>query len=281
VGEFDLHLSAGRIHARSYGPDDGELVLCVHGLSANHHGFDAIAPAIAALGRRVVAVDLRGRGASETTAPGTYGLQTHTTDVLEAASALEAERFDFIGWSMGALIGLAAVRRAPDRIRTLGLIDAVGPMDEAAVEQVIAGLERLDAVVPTVEAYVEAMRAADFATPWGPLWEAYFAYELGPAPDGGLTPRTSKTACLEDIQKFQSLEFEPLWSAVAMPVTLVRCTVALGGGDVVPAATRDAFRAAVPRAEVVEVDRNHYGVIDAPETIAALQRLVDSREAPA
>jgi hypothetical protein len=57
---------------------------------------------------------------------------------------------------------------------------------------------------------------------------------------------------------------------MTMPALLVRCTVPLGGGLLIPEAERDAFLATAPRAELVEVARNHYGVMDAPETAAAI-----------
>ena len=114
--EFDLDLASGRVHAQRFGEPDAPLVLAVHGLSANMHGFDYLAPLLVADGeRQVVAVDLRGRGGSESTAPGTYGLESHARDMFEVATLLGHDRFDWVGWSLGALIGIrrgAAVNRS-------------------------------------------------------------------------------------------------------------------------------------------------------------------------
>src|SRR5512141_2192461 len=107
--EFDLDLASGRLHAQRFGEPDAPLVLAVHGLSANMHGFDYLAPLLVADGeRQVVAVDLRGRGGSESTAQGTDGLESHARDMFEAATVLGEEQFDWIGWSLGALIGIVA-----------------------------------------------------------------------------------------------------------------------------------------------------------------------------
>ena len=81
-------------------------------------------------GRQVVAVDLRGRGGSESTAPGSYGLQSHARDMFELATLLGHDRFDWVGWSLGALIGIAAAQMEPGRIRRLGMIDHAGRSDE-------------------------------------------------------------------------------------------------------------------------------------------------------
>ena len=34
---------------------------------------------------------------------------------------------------------------------------------------------------------------------WSPFWETYYRYELMPAEGGGVTPRTDRTAVLEDV----------------------------------------------------------------------------------
>ncbi len=103
---IELDLSSGRIRAHRFGPDDGKLTLCVHGLSANSRSYDYLGPELAAHGRSVVAIDLRGRGWSAITGLGTYGWSNHARDVLAVATALGAERFEYVGHSMGAFIGL-------------------------------------------------------------------------------------------------------------------------------------------------------------------------------
>jgi len=103
--EFDLKLASGTVHAHRWGSPDAPLALCVHGLSANAHAFDYLAERIAGSSRQMVAFDLRGRGRSEITPPGSYGLTAHAQDALEAATVLGADRFDYVGWSLGALIG--------------------------------------------------------------------------------------------------------------------------------------------------------------------------------
>jgi pimeloyl-ACP methyl ester carboxylesterase len=48
-------------------------VVCVPGLSANLCGFDRLAERLAGEALQLVAIDLRGRGRSEVTGPGSYG----------------------------------------------------------------------------------------------------------------------------------------------------------------------------------------------------------------
>ena len=132
--DFDLSLPAGRIRARRWGPDDAPLLLCVHGLSANLTAFTHLAEQLAGENRQVVAFDLRGCGRSEVTAPGSYGMDSHVTDVLGVADALGADEFDIAGWSLGALIamhvalhaGAQAAQRRPDRTCRAGAVRRTG-----------------------------------------------------------------------------------------------------------------------------------------------------------
>jgi len=105
--DVDVQLPSGRIRARRWGADGAPLLLCVHGLSANLCSFTDLAQRLAGNDRQVVAIDLRGRGRSEVTPPGTYGLENHARDVLGVATALRAAEFDLVGWSLGALIVVA------------------------------------------------------------------------------------------------------------------------------------------------------------------------------
>ncbi|MGH3534960.1 MAG: alpha/beta fold hydrolase, partial [Pseudonocardiaceae bacterium] len=99
--EFDLQLSSGRVHAARSG-GHGPLVVCFPGLSANLRSFDFIGGALAEAGFRVVMVDPRGRGRSESTPLGTYGWPAHAADVAEVADRLGAGSIHLLGWSMGA-----------------------------------------------------------------------------------------------------------------------------------------------------------------------------------
>jgi pimeloyl-ACP methyl ester carboxylesterase len=243
-------------------------VLCVHGLSANLHGFDFLAERIAGPERQVVAIDLRGRGRSEITPPGTYGLTAHAEDVLEAATVLGADRFDYVGWSLGALIGITTASAAAERMRTLTLVDHCGYEEPAANEAVRKGLDRLDAVVDRPEDYVDRIRDAGFIDPWSEYWTRIYTYELTPLGDR-FTPRTDKAACLEDLDWPERAEVRDHWPKITMPALLVRAAVPLNGADVVSVADRDALRATAADLRVVELPSNHFGVMTHSGTAAA------------
>ncbi|MCW3065613.1 MAG: alpha/beta hydrolase fold protein [Solirubrobacterales bacterium] len=269
--ELDLRLASGRVRAQRSGAADAPLVLAVHGLSANLHAFDFLAARLlAGRERQLVALDLRGRGASDVTPPGTYGLEAHARDVLEAATLLGAERFDWIGWSMGALIGILAANAAPERVRSLGLIDHAGAMDPAAVDAVLAGLNRLDFEAADAGAYVDRIRPLSPISPFTEFWETYYAYEFG---------RTSKTACREDFDDVEHHDWPALWPALTMPTTLVRCTVPLNGGFVVPKRVASALHETAPGVTVTEIRADHFTVMTDANAAAALGAGLDQARA--
>jgi pimeloyl-ACP methyl ester carboxylesterase len=270
--EFDIPLFSAMLHAARWGAPTAPLTLCVHGVSANLHAFDFLAERLAGPDRQVVAIDLRGRGHSDITPPGTYGLAAHAEDVMEAATALGADRFDYVGWSLGALIGITAAGVAAERLRTLTLIDHCGGEDPAAYAAVRQGLDRLDAVVDRPEDYVGRIRDAGRVTPWNEYWTRFYTYELGPLGER-FTPRTDKAACLEDLD-FDRDRVRNNWPKITMPALLIRATVPFGGADVVSVADRDALRATASGLRVTEVASNHIGVMTDPSTATAIAGLL-------
>ena len=244
-------------------------MLCVPGLSANSRSFDYLAAELAAAGHRVVAVDLRGRGLSSVTGPGTYGWNNHAKDLLDAATALGAERFSLAGHSMGAFVGMVVARRAPQRVRRLALIDAAGIPEAASVQPILTAVQRLGAVYPSVDEYLARVRSIG-TVPWDEVWERHYRYDLVPTP-GGVRSRTDRGAVFEDMAYGATQHPPDLWGTLAMRTLLLRAAVPLGAGFIVSAGDRDRFLATVGGSTAVDVDANHYGIINHPTTAVAIR----------
>lgn len=268
---IDLALASGRIRGRRWGSEGGRLTLLVHGLSANSRSFDAIAPELAKDGRSVVAIDLRGRGHSDVTGPGTYGWPAHAADVLAVATALGAETFDYVGHSMGAFIGMQVARTAPERVERLVLIDAVGVPEPASLVPIAAALARLGTVHRDADAYVAKVRDVGTIAPWGPVWEAHYRYDLVDVADG-VTPRTSRAAVDEDLAYGGKQTPSEAWRHLVMPTLLLRASNPLGEGFIVRESDRDAFLLTAPRAISRDVAANHYGIMTHPHTVQSIRR---------
>ena len=63
-GQF-IKLSDGYVHYELSGPDDGPVVILIHGFSAHYFVWDDTHPALTKAGFRVLRYDLYGRGFSD------------------------------------------------------------------------------------------------------------------------------------------------------------------------------------------------------------------------
>ena len=111
-------------------------VVCVHGLSRQGRDFDVLAQALVERSGgalRVVCPDVVGRGQSDYLAdPQGYQLPTYVADMLELLAHLRPATLDWVGTSMGGLIGMLLCAYAPTvgvQVRRLVLND-VGPVIE-------------------------------------------------------------------------------------------------------------------------------------------------------
>ena len=102
------------------------VLVCAHGLARQGRDFDTLARVLCA-DHRVVCPDVVGRGQSDFLAdPAGYQIPAYVADMVTLLARLDAESLDWLGTSMGGLIGLglSALPRSP--VRRLVLND-VGP----------------------------------------------------------------------------------------------------------------------------------------------------------
>jgi pimeloyl-ACP methyl ester carboxylesterase len=152
------------LYARDYPPllpETGLPVICLHGLTRNSRDFETVAPRIAALGRRVVAPDMRGRGKSANDPdPAHYVPAVYAQDVLKLMDALAIRRAVFIGTSMGGLITMVLATMAPDRIAASVLNDVGPKLNPAGLARIATYVGRTQPA-SSWEAAAEAVRAVN------------------------------------------------------------------------------------------------------------------------
>ena len=130
------------LFARDYPGSAGPArcpVICLHGLTRNSLDFEDLAPWIASQGRRVIAMDIRGRGESARDPnPDNYNPKVYARDVLDFMAALGIARAVFIGTSMGGIITMVI---AGKRLKAIAgaVLNDVGPKIAEAGLQRIAG----------------------------------------------------------------------------------------------------------------------------------------------
>lgn len=128
------------LFARDYPAAHGAArlpVICIHGLTRNARDFEELAPWLANSGRRVLAVDVRGRGQSGRSAdPMRYQLPVYAGDMLAMLDALGIARAHFIGTSMGGLITMMLAARRRSAIAS-AILNDVGPeVDPAGIARI-------------------------------------------------------------------------------------------------------------------------------------------------
>ena len=141
---------------RPAGGGTGRTVLCVHGLTRNGHDFDPLAERLAARGLRVVCPDMAGRGDSDRLPEGSmYEVRRYVADCVTLIARLGVERVDWVGTSMGGLVGMVLASLPGHPVARL-LVNDIGPAIEPA------GLERIRGYVGRTTAF-ESFEAAEAA----------------------------------------------------------------------------------------------------------------------
>ena len=276
--DADIALASGRLRVRRWGAADAPAVVCVPGIAANLCGFDRLAEQLAGDALQLVAIDLRGRGRSEVTGPGSYGWRHHARDVLGVADAVGAPSFAIIGQSSGAAIAMTCAQLEPSRVGRLVLVDLAGSPDQRAGVPVVASVSRLGAVYPSAQAAIAPIKQIGIVPEWDEYWDRYFTYELRDV-DGGVTASSDRGAVLEDLGYGNAMYWScpdapihALWTAITMPALVLRARQEIlpGFGFILPTAEAERFAAAVLSARLAEIDANHFTITTHDDSIAAI-----------
>ena len=178
------------LFARDYAPGPGVArppVIAIHGLTRNSADFEAIAPLLAQSGRRVLAVDVRGRGLSDRAPdPMTYMPDVYARDVLALMEQAGIDRAVFVGTSMGGLITMALTAIRPKAV-VAAILNDIGP--EVAPE----GLARIAAYSgqpveigswADAAAYAKRINSVAFPHYTDADWDAFARRIFRQQPDG-------------------------------------------------------------------------------------------------
>ncbi|NUZ07807.1 alpha/beta hydrolase [Schlegelella sp. ID0723] len=122
---MDVVANGVRFHALAAGPDDGPLVLLLHGFPESAYGWRHQIGPLAAAGLRVVAPDQRGyAGSSKPRGRRAYRLDTLAADVVAIARAVGRERFAVVGHDWGGIVAWHLASHAPQHVERVAVINA-------------------------------------------------------------------------------------------------------------------------------------------------------------
>jgi pimeloyl-ACP methyl ester carboxylesterase len=276
-------LDAKGLHRMAYwewgDPLNRRVVVCAHGLSRQGRDFDVLA---ADLSRdfRVVCPDVVGRGMSDWLAdPMGYAIPAYVADMVTLLARLDAVQVDWVGTSMGGLIGLGVGALKGSPVRRLVLND-VGPVIEPAA------LARIGAYIGQSARWATLDEAADalwaISQGFGPhtreQWLALTRPQLKPDGDGftlRCDPAIAVPFRLVTPELARAGE-AALWHAydqLRIPVLLVRGAES----DLLSAATAKAMTERGPRARLVEFPGvGHAPMFVQPEQVKAVREFLTS-----
>lgn len=187
---FTVPVDGGDLYVGAWGPPNAPVVLAAHGITGNHLHFGFVARELST-DRRVVAPDLRGRGASAAIA-GPFGMDAHARDLVALLDHVGAEEAVVIGHSMGGFVATTMAANHPDRVERLVLVDGglalgapEGDVDEILEVLIGPAVQRLSMTFADAQAYRDFWKVHPaFASDWSDVMEAAVDYDLvGTAPE--------------------------------------------------------------------------------------------------
>jgi pimeloyl-ACP methyl ester carboxylesterase len=183
------------LYARDYAAHAGPArlpVICIHGLTRNSSDFDELAPIIASLGRRVLALDMRGRGHSARDPnPANYNPLVYAGDVAKLMNDLGIGRAVFVGTSMGGMITMTLALRHLDKIAA-AILNDIGPVISPKGLARIAGYTGQCAPLASWDqaaGYVRDVNACAFPDNTDAEWDKWARRAFEPDQAGRLAPR--------------------------------------------------------------------------------------------
>ncbi|MBA3666952.1 MAG: alpha/beta hydrolase [Sphingomonas sp.] len=267
-----------RLHYRDYdGPHERPPILCLPGLTRNSRDFEPVADRFAGEWR-ILSLDFRGRGLSEHDPdPTRYMPIVYAADVMKMLDQLGIADAVFLGTSLGGLVTMIVARSDNERIAG-ALLNDIGPeLDPAGVAWIgsYVGQEVIYADWAEAAARLAARSAAKFPRWAAADWERFTRRVARERPDGSVG-FDYDMAIADNFRVAAEAPPVDMWSYYrsldGRPVTVLRGALS----DLLDPGVAERMAREVSDAELVTVpDVGHTPSLDEPESIAAIERLLD------
>jgi pimeloyl-ACP methyl ester carboxylesterase len=275
-----LGLSLGGFHRVAYwewGREDAErTVVCVHGLTRQGRDFDVLARALAREGCRVVCPDLVGRGRSGWLHhPAGYTLLQYGADMNALLARLDVDEVDWIGNSLGGLVGMLLAAQPHHPIRRL-VINDIGPLiPGTALRRLGAYLNAPPPRFPDLDAAEDHLRTtlAPFGTLTDAQWHHLTEHSVHHDGEGGGYRLHHDPGIAEAYRPWRlgSIVMWELWDRVRCPTLLLRGALS----DMLPTSTAEEMTRRGPKAELIEFpDVGHLPPLMTPGQIEPIARFL-------
>lgn len=266
-----IKLPGMKLEALAWGPEDGHLVLALHGWLDNAASFVPLAGFLDNI--RLVAIDLPGHGRSDWRPAGQhYHFVDWVPDVVAVADSLRAKRFSLLGHSLGAGIASIVAGTVPHRVDRVVLIEGLGPLTddpasaaenlEKAIQKPLDGRRKITAYDDLETAVRKIGRARDKLGSQGARLLAIRG-----------TRKTQRGFELRHDPRLQERSLLRMTEAQVLGfLTRIECPVVLIRADEGYAFNYDKMKTRVEevsRCRVVELKGGHHVHLDHPEEVGA------------
>lgn len=199
------------------------VLVCVHGLTRNGRDFDTLAASLADA-YRVVCPDIAGRGRSDWLRdPADYSYPVYLADLATLLAKLDAETVDWVGTSMGGILGMILAGLPDTPVRRLVLNDVGCAIPKASIERIGQYLGR-DPPYDRLEDLEADLRRV---SPFGPLSDAqwrHLAIHAARQDEAGRWRFRYDPAIAASYHAAppSDVDLRPYWNAVHGPVLVIR-----------------------------------------------------------
>ncbi|MDB2415424.1 alpha/beta hydrolase [Rickettsiales bacterium] len=201
-----------------------DVVLCVHGLSRNARDFDYLASHLAK-DFRVICIDIVGRGKSQWLEfSEIYNYTTYTNDIIELLKHLAIKNVNWVGTSMGGIIGMLVTAQYPQYIKRLILND-IGPLIPGKSLQRIIKYVGTNTSFATLEQAKSALKTkmTTFGINDDMHWDHIFKHSLMQK-DGKYHYSYDPKIVDQNMigVKIDDIDMWPIWKNITCPTMIIR-----------------------------------------------------------
>lgn len=248
-------VGAGGLHRMAYvewgDPRNPRVLMCVHGLTRNARDFDDLARDLAR-DYRVVCPDVVGRGQSDwLKVKAEYAVPRYVADMVTLIARLDVESLDWVGTSMGGIIGMALAADEKTPLRRLVLNDVGAVITLESLKRIGEYVGRAPAFpdFEAAEAYIRQVSAS-----FGPLtaeqWRHLTEYSLRRT-DGGyiMAYDPSIGDAFRVALQPTDIDIWPFYDRIRCPTLVIRGAQS----DLLSRETAEEMSRRGPHARVVEI----------------------------
>jgi pimeloyl-ACP methyl ester carboxylesterase len=228
------------------------VLMCVHGLTRSARDFDPFARALSGH-YRVVCPDMPGRGESDWLEnPMDYATPLYVGSLVTLIARLGVESVDWVGTSMGGLIGMALASLAKNPIRRLVLNEAGAVVSGVSLNRIGAYVGKAP-VFSSFDAAVNYVRTVSvfFGPHADAEWRFLAEHYVRRQPDGRYRVHYDPAIAVpfNAAAPHRDVELWPVWEAIRCPTLVIR-----GGlSDLLSRETVERMKITGPHAQAIEL----------------------------